>query len=87
MAAVWDQPAGGGDAGGNSLTPANPCSTTRGTHARDVPTGARNRLVFATGMGDGSARTTIRMQAEQGRDAIAAAERGRTTCDCHRMQY
>jgi hypothetical protein len=30
---------------------------------------------------------TIRMQAEQVRDASAAAERGRTTCGVHRMQY
>jgi hypothetical protein len=38
---------------GSSLTPANPWSATRGTHARGVPTAVCNRLVFAAGMGDG----------------------------------
>src|SRR4051794_29818366 len=67
MPAISGQAASRGDGGGNSLTPANPWSATRGTHARGVPTAVCNRLVFATRMRDDSAATTIRIQAEQGR--------------------
>jgi hypothetical protein len=87
MPAISGQAASRGDGGGNSLTPANPWSATRGTHARGVPTAVCNRLVFAAGMGDGSARKNNPHASGAGRDASAAAERGRTTCGVHRMQY
>src|SRR4051794_20150972 len=59
------KPRGRGDGGGNSLTPANPWSATRGTHARGVPTPSATGLSLQQGWATVQRERTIRMQAEQ----------------------